>query len=176
MRAGTFREDFYYRLCSDMITVPSLAQRLADNPEELRQLIAHLVRRAMGEDAADVVAEVKQWIDNHLGTDYAWPGNVRELEQCVRNVLIRKQYRPPHAPGQSANDDLNQSLANDISRGALTVDELLRRYCTLVYAQTGSFEATARRLRIDRRTVKAKVDPQLLAPPHSLLIEASKLN
>ena len=123
----------------------------------------------MGEDAADVVAEVKQWIDNHLGTDYAWPGNVRELEQCVRNVLIRKQYRPPHAPGQTPNDDLNQSLANDISRGALTVDELLRRYCTLVYAQTGSFEATARRLRIDRRTVKAKVDPQLLEPPHPLM-------
>lgn len=169
MRAGTFREDFYYRLCSDMITVPSLAQRLADNPEELRQLIAHLVHRAMGEDEPDVVAEVKQWIDNHLGTDYAWPGNVRELEQCVRNVLIRKQYRPPHDSGKTTNDDLNQSLASDISRGALTVDELLRRYCTLVYAQTGSFEATARRLRIDRRTVKAKVDPQLLEHPHSML-------
>ena len=40
----------------------------------------------------------------------------------------------------------------------MTANELLIRYCTLVYAQTGSYEETARRLEIDRRTVKAKVD------------------
>ncbi len=159
---GSFREDFYYRLCSDLIVVPSLADRLADNPGELRQLIAYLVRRAVGEEALDVVAEVEHWIDEHLGMDYAWPGNIRELEQCVRNVLIRKQYRPAHARGTAAHGSFNRSLADDIAEGRLTIDELLRRYCTLVYAQTGSFEATARRLKIDRRTVKAKVDRQLL--------------
>ncbi len=39
----------------------------------------------------------------------------------------------------------------------MTADELLSRYCTLVYRQTGSYEETARRLGIDRRTVKSKV-------------------
>src|SRR5262249_38224372 len=34
------------------------------------------------------------WIEKELGPDYGWPGNVRELEQCVRNVLVRKRYRP----------------------------------------------------------------------------------
>jgi hypothetical protein len=33
---------------------------------------------------------------------------------------------------------------------------------TLVYSRTGSYEETARRLGLDRRTVKAKVDPELL--------------
>ena len=47
--------------------------------------------------------------------------------------------------------------------GALSADELLRRYCTLVYAETGSYQETARRLDIDRRTVKDKVDPELLS-------------
>ena len=41
-------------------------------------------------------------------------------------------------------------------------DELLRRYCTLVYSETRSYEETARRLALDRRTVKAKVDEDLL--------------
>jgi len=44
----------------------------------------------------------------------------------------------------------------------LTADALVRRYCTLVYAQTGSYEETARRLQLDRRTVKSKIDPALL--------------
>jgi hypothetical protein len=40
--------------------------------------------------------------------------------------------------------------------------ELLRRYCTLVYAQTRSYQETGRRLGLDRRTVKYKLDPELL--------------
>jgi DNA-directed RNA polymerase specialized sigma24 family protein len=35
---------------------------------------------------------------------------------------------------------------------------MIRRYNTLVYAQTGSYEETARRLQLDRRTVKSKID------------------
>ena len=46
--------------------------------------------------------------------------------------------------------------------GTLTADKLLRRYCTLVYAQAGSYEETARRLAMDRRTVKSKVDQTIL--------------
>ena len=46
--------------------------------------------------------------------------------------------------------------------GLLTADELLRRYCTMVYADTGSYQETARRLEIDRRTVRARIDADLL--------------
>jgi hypothetical protein len=38
--------------------------------------------------------------------------------------------------------------------GSLSVDELLRQYCRWVYAQTGTYEATAERLGVDRRTVR----------------------
>ena len=47
--------------------------------------------------------------------------------------------------------------------GLLTADELVGRYVTVVYSRTGSYEETARRLGLDRRTVKAKVDTALLA-------------
>jgi ActR/RegA family two-component response regulator len=50
-------------------------------------------------------------------------------------------------------------------QGEMTANELLSRYCTLVYAQTGSYEETARRLAIDRRTVKAKVQKTAAPPP-----------
>ena len=43
-------------------------------------------------------------------------------------------------------------------RGALTADQLVARYCALVYAETRSYQETARRLGLDRRTVNAKVE------------------
>jgi hypothetical protein len=154
MRARRFREDLYYRLCSDQIATPSLAQQLADSPQVLRESIAYMARKIAGGEWETLAAEANEWVERNLGPDYAWPGNYRELEQCVRNVLIRSDYRP--APAERG--DPADLLAGEIREGKLTADQLLRRYCTLVYGQTGSYEETARRLGIDRRTVKAKVD------------------
>jgi DNA-binding NtrC family response regulator len=157
--AGRFREDFYYRLCSDLITTPPLEEQLRESPDELPNLLRFIARRVVGDEEARAVAdEALAWIDRHLGRAYRWPGNVRELEQCVRNVLIRGEYRPQVARHANATDE----LAAAMTAGTLTADELLGRYCTLVYAQTRSYQETARRLGIDRRTVKSKVDPELL--------------
>ncbi|MBX9788207.1 MAG: sigma 54-interacting transcriptional regulator [Pirellulales bacterium] len=163
MRAGRFREDFYYRLCSDMIEVPALWARVQDNPAELRHLIAHLAQRAIGPDGEALADEVMRWIEEHLGLDYAWPGNIRELEQCLRNVLIRRSYVPPATAPAAAPVTARDELVTAMLGGQLTADDLLRRYCALVFAETGSYEATARRLKLDRRTVRAKIDAALVA-------------
>lgn len=162
MHDGRFRDDLYYRLCSDMIATPSLGERLADDPSELHELVMHMALRLVGDEAEAVAKEVLEIIETQLGPAYPWPGNVRELEQCVRNVLVRKQYRPRAIADPSSRSGRNLALSRRIEAGQLTAEELLRAYCTLVYNQTGSYEATARRLKLDRRTVKAKVDPGLL--------------
>ena len=158
MQEGRFREDFYYRLCSDLVTTPSLQEQLRETPEVLRELLIFIARRVVGAEAEALAEEVEGWIVPHLGREYPWPGNIRELEQCLRNVLVRKEYRPTPTRTVTAQDDLLQAITN----GALTADELLRRYCTVVYVQTGSYEETARRLQLDRRTVKSKVDPPMV--------------
>ena len=158
MQRGQFREDLYYRLCSDQVATPALADQIADSPGMLAELVAYMARRVAGPEDEELSKEVMRWIEQHLGPAYEWPGNYRELEQCVKNVLIRRNYRP----ARSAPEDSAQALAEEVRRGALTADELLTRYCTLVYARAGSYEETARRLGLDRRTVKSKVDPELL--------------
>lgn len=162
MHAGRFRQDLYYRLCSDIIHVPALQARLAADPGELHQLILHLAQRIIGAEGPILAAEVEAWIAQHLGPDYGWPGNVRELEQCIRNVLIRKEYVPPRSP-PLAPDDPWAAAGAELRAGRWTADQLLRWYCTLVYTRTGSYEAAARQLQLDRRTVKAKVDAELRA-------------
>ena len=158
MQEGHFREDFYYRLCSDLIVTPSLQEQLRESPEVLRELLLFIARRVAGVEAEALAEEVETWIVQHLSPDYEWAGNIRELEQCVRNVLVRKEYRPPQVRTHSAHEEFSRAF----TEGELTADELLRRYCTLVYAQTRSYEETARRLQLDRRTVKSKIDRHLL--------------
>ncbi len=46
--------------------------------------------------------------------------------------------------------------------GKLTLDQLLRQYVTLVYAQTGSYAAAASQLLVDYRTVRRQIDRDLL--------------
>ncbi len=159
IHSGRFREDLYYRLCSDQISTPSLAEQLADSPHVLRELVAHVARRIAGDEGEELAGEVTGWIEQNLEPGYAWPGNYRELEQCVRNVLIRRDYRPSRPAAQDPVEQFNA----DLRAGRLTADQALSRYATIVYRETGSYEETARRLDIDRRTVKSKIDPEFLA-------------
>jgi hypothetical protein len=153
IHSGRFREDLYYRLCSDQISTPSLAMQLADSPAVLGESIAYMARKIAGAEWEALASETVSWVEQNLGTHYSWPGNYRELEQCVRNVLIRRNYSPNVRPPGDPAIELSQELRN----GRLTADQLLCRYCSYVYEQTGSYEEAARRLKIDRRTVKAKV-------------------
>jgi transcriptional regulator with AAA-type ATPase domain len=148
-----FRQDLYYRLCSDQIVTPSLAEQLADSPQILSDLILYMARRIAGPEAEELAADVTKWINENLGDKYPWPGNYRELDQCVKNVIIRRDYRPSRPAAESPM----QKIRQDFEAGRLTADELISRYATIVYRQTGSYEETARRLGIDRRTVKAKI-------------------
>jgi DNA-binding NtrC family response regulator len=154
IRQGRFRADFYYRLCSDRIVTPSLRDQLREAPADLETLVQFIVRELCDpEEAGRLAEEVVAWIQTYLPADYPWPGNFRELEQCVRNILIRGRYEPL----ESAADDSAADLWDGVRGGRLTAAQLLDRYCALVHAQTGSLEETARRLDLDRRTVRARL-------------------
>jgi transcriptional regulator with AAA-type ATPase domain len=153
MRNSRFREDLYYRLCSDQISTPSLAEQVAESPKLLEELVIYMARRVVGPEAEELGGEVIDWIHRNLGAEYPWPGNYRELEQCLKNVLIRRNYRPSKPAAEEPAD----TLSEDLRAGRLTADQLLSRYCAIVYRQTGSYEETARRLQLDRRTVKSKI-------------------
>ncbi|MCF7839108.1 MAG: sigma 54-interacting transcriptional regulator [Candidatus Marinimicrobia bacterium] len=153
-RAGRFRDDFYYRLCSDVIEIPTLQQRLAEDPGELDRLIAHLVRRLAGPDAAELTDIVRSALARQPGPHYPWPGNVRELEQAIRRILLTQAY---HGDTRHTTGEAVARLAADVTAGALTADELLARYCRHLYQRNNNYEAVARQTGLDRRTVKRYV-------------------
>jgi transcriptional regulator with PAS, ATPase and Fis domain len=155
MQAKTFREDLYYRLCSDIITTPSLSEQLADQPDDLTRLVKFILRRLLGDDAPAATQQVLDHINEQLGNDYPWPGNIRELQQCVSNILIRGNYQPRTL---EATTDPIHALKEVTEQGTISADTLLNRYCKWIYGKLGSYEAAAAQLGLDRRTVKKRVD------------------
>ncbi len=153
--AGAFRDDFYYRLCSDVIEVPSLQRRLEEDERELDVLLAFILRRIVGDDSEEMRAMVREAIRVGLGPGYPWPGNVRELEQCVRRVLLTRRYTGDRLVSRMREPDGDERFLE--VAGEETAKGLLVRYCKALYARHGTYEEVARRTGLDRRTVKAYV-------------------
>ena len=152
---GQFRDDFYYRLCSDVITVPPLRQRITEDARELDDLVTHLVLRLTGETSPEAVSMVQAALDTGLGRNYPWPGNVRELEQAVRRILLTRQYT---GDLKAVAPDLRSQLVAGVEHGTLDADAVLSGYCQLLYERHGTYEEVARRTKLDRRTVKAYLE------------------
>ncbi len=152
---SVFRDDFYYRLCSDIIEMPPLRTRIAQDTTELDDLLSFTVEKMTGTLSGDLFQKVKRVIDRQLGKDYHWPGNVRELEQCVRRVLLRKNYEGEKKRKETG---LRQNLIQGIKRGNIDVPGLVSDYCALVYNKCGNYSETARITGLDRRTVKKYIE------------------
>lgn len=149
------RDDFFYRLCSDMIFVPPLRQRIAEDPGELEDLLNYSLMHITGQSSPDLTGMVRNTIENDLGLNYAWPGNVRELRQCVRRILLNRSCRSGE---QTQTRAAPSKLAKDIDSGNIDARTLVKRYCQLLYDKTGNYGEVARRTGLDRRTVKKHVE------------------
>jgi DNA-binding NtrC family response regulator len=154
LTGGRFRYDFYYRLCSDIISIPPLCQRLQEDPEEMTDLLEHTIRRILGYSSPELAADIALKIKKHLPSDYQWPGNVRELEQCVRRLLLKGSYEITVTESARTSD----LLCEGINSGSMNAQVLLAGYCKLLYDRLGSYEAVARHINLDRRTVKKHIE------------------
>ncbi len=156
-RSGQFRDDFYYRLCSDQICVPPLKLRIQEDPQELDDLLSIVMERITGTDGAELCAHVKESLLTSVGRDYPWPGNVRELEQSVRRILLCGIYSGQR-PISKTNLD---QLKSRIETGTYDTQSLTSDYCRHLYELHGTYEAVARITNLDRRTVKKHVTRSL---------------
>ncbi len=74
IRAGTFREDLYYRLNVIELRLPPLAERVGD----ILPLAEHFLagEKQLGEAARDALLR------------HPWPGNVRELKNAIQRARL----------------------------------------------------------------------------------------
>jgi len=148
---GGLREDLYYRISSDRVEVPSLRQRLEEQPDELARLAGYLLRRITGWSTGALQDRVLSCLQESIPEGYAWPGNVRELEQALRRILLTGSYHPQPAAVQP-----ERSLPLEQARRLPLQErmELLRKG----YVLYGTYAEVSRRSGLDRRTVKKLIE------------------
>jgi DNA-binding NtrC family response regulator len=150
-REKVFRDDFFYRLCSDSIVLPPLRQRLSEMPGELGLLLRHIVERMTGDSESELVDTVRDRLLTSVGRDYHWPGNVRELEQAVRQILLTQRYQRDDA---GVVRDSRGELLAAIDGGDQDAEWILSKYCQLLYQRHGTYREVSQITKLDARTVK----------------------
>jgi len=150
VREGKMREDFYYRLTACQIESPSLRQRFDEEPEEIVQLTTFLLRRMLGAAHKELENQMITAVTKATKLGRPWRGNVRELEQFLRQQLVGGDALTPTDPLESTGGD----WLDRASRCELKLDELTANYCRVAYARHGSWDATAKALDADWRTIK----------------------
>ncbi len=153
VKAGTFREDLYYRLNVGSIEMPPLRARVGD--------IQALARRFLDE-AAKVMGMPSAELDRpscELIEQYAWPGNIRELRNVMERALILsggETIQPVHLPKEIGAAGKGALLAADDE--TLSLADVERRHIRRVLtAQRGNKTHAAKVLGITRLTLRTKI-------------------
>lgn len=155
-KAGKFRHDLYYRLCSDVIVIPRLQQRISENPNELRMLISRLLDRVLINSDENLVEGIEKRINDSIPPDYEWPGNVRELEQGIRRIFLTGDYVGDMCLVTQKSGKMQQAIESE----KYSVQQLIQLYCCQLYQLYGSYETVARIVKLDRRTVRKYIVAQ----------------
>lgn len=82
VKAGSFREDLYYRLNVFPLEIPSLKSR----PLDIEPLVQRILNASDGDPEKRNLKLSKLAISKLKS--YAWPGNIRELENVIQRAMI----------------------------------------------------------------------------------------
>mgnify|MGYP001036198327 FL=1 len=82
VRAGTFRDDLFYRLNVIAIRIPPLRER----PEDIPLLVNHFLEKYQRENRRSGLVMTPPALKVLI--DYPWPGNVRELENVIERAVV----------------------------------------------------------------------------------------
>jgi two-component system NtrC family response regulator len=145
IKAGSFREDLYYRLAEIVVRIPTLAERHGD----ATLLAKHFLNRF----AKEMNPAVKGFAPSALAAinNWPWPGNVRELENRLKRAVIMSEGKLVTAEdldlGEGEEDKLPVNLKS-------VREEADRKAIRQALARTeNNISSTAKLLGISRPTL-----------------------
>jgi DNA-binding NtrC family response regulator len=121
IKAGSFREDLFYRLNVVSMNMPALSQRKEDIP----LLAEHFLQRFTQETNKTIDKIGREAMDEMML--YDWPGNVRELENAMERAVVVGKGRqilpedlpilcqpPLHGPGNKSLKEVEKAHIRQI--------------------------------------------------------------
>ena len=152
VKAGTFREDLFYRLSVVPITLPALRERRDDIP-----LLANHFLQKYNQKRRKNIRAISERAMKAL-VEHDWPGNVRELENAIERAVVLAEndvVRP--------SDLLYYGLSLETPAGSEAgtprrlVDVEKEHIVKTLKIFNGHRGKTAEWLGIDRKTLRSKL-------------------
>jgi two-component system, NtrC family, response regulator AtoC len=160
VKAGSFREDLFFRLRVIEIHLPPLRERSGDIPLLAQRFLREFAREN-GKTVNDFTADALEWLMN-----YSWPGNVRELRTAIEHAVVLcrgekisvrdlpRQVSVGDRGGPRGNPDEAQLFA----RNDLTVKEAEKELIIRALKETnGNRTLAAKKVGMSRRTFHRKL-------------------
>ncbi len=160
MRAGSFREDLYYRINGLTVTLPALRER-----SDIRSIVHKLIAAEASDGVQVTISEpVMDFFER-----YPWPGNVRQLQNVIRLAVAlldegETEIQSCHLPedlfsaDQMGETKSGQEPAFLVEASGRSLDEIKCEAIAMVMNEFGgNVSAAARRLGISRNTLYRKI-------------------
>jgi DNA-binding NtrC family response regulator len=146
IKAGTFREELYYRLNVITVTIPPLRER----KEDIADLARHFMKKYSGKLSKVVMDFTAEALELLAG--YHWPGNVRELENVIERAVILCES------DQIGAEDLSIPAAVTELGTNPSLEEMEKNYILRVLKEANHNQSKASQLLgIDRKTLYLKL-------------------
>jgi DNA-binding NtrC family response regulator len=152
VKAGSFREDLWYRLQVVPVMLPPLRERFSD----VLQLAEHFLRLMGGDNPKRLTAAAAQLLQSHR-----WPGNVRELRNAMERaaILSHGQFIDTEHIGLNAAPSAGSSEIDWNGSMAAAVASIERQMLMRALAAAdGNRADAARRLGLSRQQLYRKLD------------------
>ncbi len=155
VRAGTFRQDLYYRINAFPVVLPPLRDRRTDIPLLCDELLAqrHPGKRIAPSALARLV-------------EHAWPGNVRELRNVVERMALLAdgdELLPDHLPPELVDFAVTEPASATpheafVVSDVTPLDRVEAAYVRWAAARTRDRASLAQALGVSERTLYRKLD------------------
>ncbi|HEU5126152.1 MAG TPA: sigma-54 dependent transcriptional regulator [Verrucomicrobiae bacterium] len=157
VKAGTFREDLFFRLNVVPIKMPPLRDRITDVP-----LLAQAFLREFAEEnnknITDFTADALELLIN-----YHWPGNVRELRTAIEHAVVlcrgeKISARDLPASVRTGAANASADPQRMLARNDLTVREAEKQLIMRALKENnGNRTLAAKQIGMSRRTLHRKL-------------------
>ena len=155
VKAGTFREDLFYRLKVVELWLPPLRARIQDVPKMAGNFLTEFAE----ENGKEIAGFAPEAMDLLLA--YSWPGNVRELRTAIEHAVVlckggRISPRDLPTPLRGASPETSPPPGS--AQEGLTVKEAEKQLIIRALRETGGNRTEAAgKLGMSRRNLHRKI-------------------
>lgn len=157
VKAGTFREDLFFRLRVMEIFLPPLRERAVDIPL-LAQNFLHEFAKENEKPVTSITPEAMEAL-----MDYRWPGNIRELRTAIEHSVVLARgdkitFRDLPVNVRNGNGPIDNSHASAGPKSNLSVKEAERQLIIRALKESnGNRTQAAQKTGMSRRTLHRKL-------------------